>query len=310
MRDELVGFLGAVSGRYSSDADVVRSFWNTVFEAGFVIRDRVKFGEHIPPVIVPRAACSIIGGIQPGRLRDYLREIDDGFMARFFYIWPRKERTRDLDWRARRVGTADVFKRVFRTLYDLPLDVDGKGTPHPVALPLAVAAQGLFNDINKDCGDRADGEREILAQYLSKGGGRILRLALVFELMAWALAGEDLPPSEVGLDALERAIRYYHYTEAMLRRTLANLEPTQSTNDAHAIVKCIGERGWREFTNYQLSRQPGFFWFRAESPETKNRRVNALSLLTENNVIRRVSISVKRGDGWEIHPKLGEKADD
>jgi hypothetical protein len=57
--------------------------------------------------------------------------------------------------------------------------------------------------------------------------------------MTWSLSGGSAPPTSIGLDALDRAIRYFHYAEAMLRRTLAGLEPTRSAEDGLAVAKQI-----------------------------------------------------------------------
>jgi Protein of unknown function (DUF3987) len=172
-----------------------------------------------PPVVVPRAACSVLGATQPDKLREYLRGADDGLMARLLFIWPRPLPPRPIDFdRDLHRGAAQAFKIAFRALYSLPLVIDPDGVPQPAVLRLAKEAQGPFSAANMDCETRARNDRGLVAQFLAKGGGRILRLALVYELMAWtqrrddsplpAEIGRDLPPppAEVGLDAVGRAI--------------------------------------------------------------------------------------------------------
>jgi len=62
-----------------------------------------------------------------------------------------------------------------------------------------------------------------MAEWLGKQAGRILRLALVFELMTWSLEPTAAEPAEVDADAIERAIRYAKYLEAMFRRVMVSL---------------------------------------------------------------------------------------
>jgi hypothetical protein len=215
---ELGAWIGSF-GRYSNSGDdaVARAFWNTSFDAGWHKRDRV--GNEGPPVVVPRAACSVLGATQPDKLREYLRGADDGLMARLLFIWPRPLPPRPIDFdRDLHRGAAQAFKIAFRALYSLPLVIDPDGVPQPAVLRLAKEAQGPFSAANMDCETRARNDRGLVAQFRAKGGGRILRLALVYELMAWtqrrddsplpAEIGRDLPPppAEVGLDAVGRAI--------------------------------------------------------------------------------------------------------
>ena len=110
---------------------------------------------------------------------------------------------------------------------------------HPAVLRLASEARSPFNAAKRDCERRARRERGLIGEWLGKSPGRILRLALTFQLMTWSLSDGGAPPTSIGLDALERAIRYFHYAEGMLRRTLAGLEPSRSAEDALAVAKQI-----------------------------------------------------------------------
>jgi hypothetical protein len=130
--------------------------------------------------------------------------------------------------------------------------------------------------------------------------------------MTWSLRHGGPLPTAISLDALERAIRYFHYAERMLRRTLAGLEPTRSAEDALAVAKQIVKNQWRHFTNYDVGREQGFRWFRGEDAENKRRRDNALNVLTDANAIRQDLVQTGRGviQKWATHPDLGEKISD
>ena len=60
--------------RYSTSGDDSsgRALWNRAYDAERFKRDRVK--NEGPPIVVPAAACSVVGAIQPDKLRQ---------------IWPR-----------------------------------------------------------------------------------------------------------------------------------------------------------------------------------------------------------------------------
>lgn len=118
------------------------------------------------------------------------------------------------------------------------------------------------------------------------------------------------PPTSIGLDALERAIRYFQYAEGMLRRTLAGLEPTRSAEDALVVAKQVVAKEWSHFTNHDVGRERGFRWFRGEDAENKRRRDNALNVLIDAKAIRQDLVQTGRGaiQKWAVNPDLGEKS--
>ena len=177
---------------------------------------------------------------------------------------------------------------------------------------MAREARSPFNAAKRDCERRARRERGLIGEWLGKGPGRVLRLALTFELMTWSLSCGGAPPTSIGLDALERAILYFHYAEGMLRRTLAGLEPTRSAEDALAVAKQIVKKRWRHFTNYDVGREHGYRWFRGEDAENKRRRDNALNVLIDAKAIRQDLVQTGRGaiQKWAANPDLGEKIRD
>jgi hypothetical protein len=208
-------------------------------------------------------------------------------------------------------GETYAFRKAFKALFGLPLAVDEEGIPCPAVLRLASEARSPFNAVKRDCERRARRERGLIGEWLGKGPGRILRLALTFELMRWSLGG-GAPATSVGLDALQRAIRYFHYAEGMLRRTLAGLEPSRSAEDALAVAKLIIKQGWSHFTNNDVGREHGFRWFRGEDAENKRRRDNALNVLTDAKAIRQELVQTGKGviQKWAANPDLGEKIRD
>jgi Protein of unknown function (DUF3987) len=207
---------------------------------------------------------------------------------------------------------AYAFGKAFKALYDLPLAGDDEGFSHPAVLHLESKARLPFMAAKRDCERRARRERGLVGEWLGKGPGRILRLALTFQLMTWSLSDGEAPPTSIGLDALERAIRYFQYAEGMLRRTLAGLEPTRSAEDALAVAKLIVKKQWRHFTNNDVGREQGFRWFRGEDVENKRRRDNVINVLVDAKAIRQDLVQTGRGaiQKWAVNPDLGEQIRD
>jgi hypothetical protein len=313
---ELAAWFASFS-RYSSGGDDSsgRALWNRAYDAERFKRDRVK--NEGPPIVVPAAACSVAGAIQPDKLRQIWPKSHDGLLARPFYVWPRlaplpSEESDDGGDDDISGGVTYAFRKAFKALNDLPLVVDDEGVPHPAVLRLASEARSPFNAAKRDCERRARRERGLVGEWLGKGPGRVLRLALTFQLMTWSLSVGGTPPMSIGLDTLERAIRYFQYAEGMLRRTLAGLEPTRSAEDALAVAKQIVKKRWAHFTNHDVGREQGFRWFRGEDAENKRRRDNVLNVLTDAKAIRQDLVQTARGviQKWAVNPDLGEKISD
>jgi uncharacterized protein DUF3987/bifunctional DNA primase/polymerase-like protein len=221
---ELAAWFASFSRYSGGDDSSGRALWNRAYDAERFKRDRVK--NEGPPIVVPAAACSVVGAIQPDKLRQIWPKSHDGLLARPIYIWPRlaplpSEVSDDDGDDDISGGETYAFRKAFKALYDLPLGLDDEGVPHPAVLRLATEARSQFNGAKRDCERRARRERGLIGEWLGKGPGRVLRLALTFQLMTWSLSGGGAPPTSIDLDALERAIRYFHYAEGMLRRTLA-----------------------------------------------------------------------------------------
>ena len=311
---ELAAWFASFSRYSGGDDSSGRALWNRAYDAERFKRDRVK--NEGPPIVVPAAACSVVGAIQPDKLRQIWPKSHDGLLARPIYVWPRlaplPSEESDEDGDGVSGGETYAFRKAFKALYDLPLVVDDDGVSHPAVLRLRSEARSPFGAAKRDCERRARRERGLVGEWLGKSPGRVLRLALTFQLMTWSLSDGGAPPTSISVDALERAIRYFRYAEAMLRRTLAGLEPTRSADDALAVAKQIAKKQWPHFTNYDVGREQGFRWFRGEDAENKRRRDNALSVLTDAKAIRQDLVQTGRGaiQKWAVNPDLGEKLRD
>ena len=218
---ELAAWFASFSRYSGGDDSSGRALWNRAYDAERFKRDRVK--NEGPPIVVPAAACSVVGAIQPDKLRQIWPKSHDGLLARPMYVWPRLAPlpTEQSDDNGDDVsgGETYAFRKALKALYDLPLVIDDDGISHPTFLRLAGEARSPFMAAKRDCERRARRERGLIGEWLGKGPGRVLRLALTFQLMTLSLSGVGAPPTSIGLDALERAIRYFDYAEAMLRRS-------------------------------------------------------------------------------------------
>ena len=142
-----------------------------------------------------RAACvSVLGGIQPGPLERYLREVfagrgDDGLLQRFqLAVWPDVGgRWRNVDRWPNAEARARVIE-VFQRLNTIEPAAVGAEELTPEELPFLrfdPAAQGLFDAWRADLEQqlRAEGDHPVLLSHFAKYRSLIPSLALLVHLI-------------------------------------------------------------------------------------------------------------------------------
>jgi hypothetical protein len=148
------------------------------------------------------------GNIELSSPVDRARFCDDGLAARFAYVWPDPVPILPLaiesDAAARECR--DRLLAAARRLYALPMDGDPAGEPAPRLLRLDHDALALFNELRQEAMQRARSSRALGAGWHGKTPSRALRLAIIYELLAWA-AGTRAEHRMISADAMARVGR-------------------------------------------------------------------------------------------------------
>jgi hypothetical protein len=193
IRDELAGWISGMT----SYNDAGRAFW---VEAYGGRPYRVERQKHPEPIVVPRLAVAVYGGVQPDRLGPLMRDADDGLLARLLWAWPDPIPFR-LSRRAPKVDWAiDALERI-RWLEMQPED-----PPQPIIVPLCQEATQLLETFARDMQDRQSSAGGLMRSALGKARGLALRLSLVLETLWWsANQGMDPPPIQISARAFVAA---------------------------------------------------------------------------------------------------------
>lgn len=200
IRDELTGWWSQLDriGREGERAFCLQA-WNG--DTGHTI-DRIGRGT----VHVDACCMSMLGGIQPGRLRSYLVDAlkdgpsNDGLIQRFqLLVWPQTDPTWTFVDRTPDTAAEEQAARVFRGL--LALDAES-----PARFRFAPDAQELFIDwlTALEAEVRRDDLHPALVSHLSKYRKLMPALALLFELA-------DLVASGFRFDTVESINADYFY---------------------------------------------------------------------------------------------------
>ena len=220
IRDELTGWWSQLdrAGREGERAFCLQA-WNG--DTGHTI-DRIGRGT----IHVEACCMSMLGGIQPGRLRSYLVDAledgpsNDGLIQRFqAMVWPDTAP----DWtyvdRAPDAVSEQQAARIFRKLVELDAE-------NPARFRFAPDAQELFIEwlAELEAKIRGDELHPALISHLSKYRSLMPALALLFELADRAgsvgFDGSSLAKQEnfVGLRHAKRAAAWCDYLESHARR--------------------------------------------------------------------------------------------
>lgn len=245
VRDELSGWWRGFN-RYGGDGE--RAFWLEAWGGRSYVLDRKKNGR---PILIPRLSISVLGGVQPDVLSEMLASERDGFAARFLFAYPDAVTGFRLD---RAPAQLDRAQPAFARLHSLALVNDGEAPPRPFLCFLSDAAADVFAawwDRRKTEASSATG---LWGDWLSKGGGVVLRFALILEHLRWAIVSSDSSesPVEVSPATLGAALQLFDsWAAPMARRAFGVASLTVEDRWAAMLARWVREKGLDAFNARQ-----------------------------------------------------------
>lgn len=231
-RDELSGWLGSMN-QYKSNNGGDRSFWLEAYNGNPYTYDRVKNDEEVH---IPHLGLSVVGGIQPDKVRRIIADKDDdGFVSRFLFVYPKPLPPQTPKSEVDNTGIMKAAQK----LYDLrPSETDLKPTP----IGLADDAVTVFEQYRQKTHiqeEQAD-ESSFLYTAIGKNNGRVLRIAAILQYMDWAVSDSEKPPTVISVASLQSAIDLMEdYFMPMMKRSLNTAMLSQDMRNATKIARHI-----------------------------------------------------------------------
>jgi hypothetical protein len=240
INDELAGWMKSMD-KYRAGDDQQK--WLRINGADSLKFDR-KGGQR--QQFVPRAAVSVVGGMQPKVAARHLsgEAIESGASARILIARPP---ARPAVWTDDDIPQAvvDGWRRLCDSLLDLTHDLEA-----PRTLDLSVDARKLFVEFHNENGrachaasESGDGAR---AAVLSKLRGYAVRLALIFELCKSAEDGTAELAESVGVESMAAGITVVDWFAAeavKLYREFSAATPDAEQRLDDRILALLRERG-------------------------------------------------------------------
>jgi putative DNA primase/helicase len=235
-RDELYGLLTSLDKQGQEGS---RTFYLTSYDGnqGHTF-DRIIRGT----VHVPRVCLAMIGGIQPGRIQEYVRgavaggSADDGLLQRFgLAVWP------DVAGKFVHVDQwpDTPARQVAWSVFDRLAALQPASDADPVVWRFTPAAQEIFVEwlVPFEMELRGDALHPAMVSHLAKYRKLIPALALVFALI-------DTPDSDnlIGEAELIRALAWGDYLRSHAIRLYAAAVMPETTDAATLLAKIRGGR--------------------------------------------------------------------
>ena len=239
-RDEMTGLLKGLDKQGQEGARAFYlEFWNGNGRYTF---DLIGRGT----IDIPAAILSLIGGIQPGPLSDYLRKAasggagDDGLLQRFqLAVWPDcprhwKNVDRFPNTAARQLANETCDRLDSLRVCEIGAEFDPFGSiPY---LRFDPAAQECFNAWRAELEPRlrSGNEHPSMESHLAKYRSLVPTLALLIHLCDNPRGGA------IPIESIERAVLWARYLETHARRIYSSIAH-RSTGAAHTLAAKIEE---------------------------------------------------------------------
>lgn len=244
VRDELAGWLDGMQ-RYSSGSD--RAFWLEAFGGRSYTVERM--GRE--PLTVERLAVSVVGGIQPDRLKTLLFNTDDdGLLARFIPVWPDPVPVKMPD----AFGDDAYIRSILSRLFSLDMADGCDGELTPVVVSFTGDAQTMLNDFRIAVREEEREIKGLRLSFLGKLPGLAVRLSLILAALDWA-DGQTRDLTAIDARHLDRALRLvWDYILPMARRACADASLSVDDRKALRLVEHLRREGSAVFTSREILR--------------------------------------------------------
>ena len=176
------------------------------------------------PILIKKPCINLIGSIQTNLLQEVFRTefLANGLLDRFLFVYP-KDRTISV-WKRNALASArpdilNQWRTILNKILGIPCDVNEKeNSVNPAILTMTADAEEYFYDwYNRiiDSVNAIENDAEVESRKM-KLNGHAARLALLFQIMKWAVGEADM--QYVELFSVKTAIRMVDYYEETYRR--------------------------------------------------------------------------------------------
>ena len=231
--DEIAAWVNSMD-QYRKSKGADRDHWLSLWSCSMITVDRSSREE---PIVIPRPFVSVIGGVQPDRLKIFKGKDHDGFIDRILFAYPEEMPNEWTD-----VTVAKMLRQQYQDLYDqlyaLEPELTPEGTSQPIALGFSPSARNDFikvvtinnDDINRE-GD------PFLKSAFSKMEAYFFRFTLLLQLC------HDPNSHQIEEEAVQGAMLLLQYFKDQARKVYATIEGSEVNSKNHRALEALNTHG-------------------------------------------------------------------
>ena len=230
-RDELGGWLNSFNQYKAGGKGGDAQTWTEMHQGGLALIDRKTGGTFS----VPRAAVSIVGGVQPELLRKAIsgEHMFDGIASRLLFVAPPEIVN---TWSEETIS--DEARTRWNELQDELLSLQPDNDGDPVDLPMTVEAKAVWVDyFNVHSQQQAAEGEGPMRSALAKLEAATARLALVVQL------ADNPQATHVGVEAMRAGIALSGWFEGQARRVYSGFKESAKDRERRAVYDWIAGKG-------------------------------------------------------------------
>jgi hypothetical protein len=241
VRDELAGWLDGIA-EYKGGRGSDLGHWLASWSGTPMTVDRKSGSQKL--LHAPRAAVSIVGGIQPGVLKRAIgrEHLHDGLCARLLLAMPDP---RPVRWSEATVSRQNktAMAGVFDGLLALEPSIDKNGNPIPQAIPLSDAARAAWvSYFNRHREESTQLDDDFAAAW-SKLEAYTARFALIFQLSSLVAGEPNASPDVIDESAMLNAIALSDWFGGEARRVYGLFAESEADRHDRELCEQIRRMG-------------------------------------------------------------------
>lgn len=231
--DELAAWVNSMD-QYRKSKGADRDHWLSLWSCSMITVDRASRDE---PIVIPYPFVSVIGGIQPDRLKIFKGKDHDGFIDRILFAFPKEMPS---EWTDETV--ANILRQQYHKLYNQLYALKPEQTPEnrlkPIALHFSSNARSLFIEVvNANSADMNSEGNPFLKSAFSKMEAYFFRFALILQLC------HDPNSYQIEEEAVKGAMVLLQYFKDQVRKVYATIEEKQLDTRILVAVQAIQSNG-------------------------------------------------------------------
>jgi hypothetical protein len=287
-QDELSGWFGSMDAYRKGGVSKDRGDWLKAYNGGPNIIDRVAHNLH-----VPNWSVSIIGGIQPDKMRDIAKNLDDDGLIQRFLFMPARPAERGTD-RPPNIKVAQAWAKTLNQL---------TGVSGPLTIQLSSGAQQAIDDARKKLFYLGKNPTYStgLQTALQKSEGQLARLTLLFHMATQPSEVEKIVPGETAQKAVAAMLRYFVPCSVWFHDNFLHENKDQQLTNR--IASWILIEGIEDMTPREIYRS-------VRDLRGKENRRTLFSIMDQLEFAAWVSVSEYKGSEpsrWVVNPKVQER---